>query len=464
MPERLNASAPFGGDQLGQRLQSRRPTLPGLRFEAGTVLPPGISSTGDAGGFGNVTPPVLSTPGGLLPSPSPAPSSAPPAAPIQPKSAATPAAPPVAPAAPQPPPEALPGGGGAPILQYAAFTNWYRQNFPGQGPPTFEQWQAGTFGTQGASAGSGGDAGAGAATGGDVPFNSLDRLRPGGDLHPLLAALGIPVDVDGAGNDLSFRGNVLNALGGPVFQNDPFELPGKATGLGFGLNLLLSEVLKQQDRSTEAEQLLRGNAENLGSGPAASLNRLALGDAAGLGSDREALFDQLENDLRARTATQLNSTDNRLRDLGITGLGGAGRGAAIQAGNLANSSLQRGLTDLGAVRLSQRRDDLATQLGAAQQGGSTQLALEQNPILALISTLQGPQNQAVGDLVNALLQTGNLQIGEALQNRGGSFFEEGGGQILGDLIGAAGGLAGSAISAGASNDLARTLDDLRRSL
>lgn len=254
-----------------------------------------------------------------------------------------------------------------------------------------------------------------------------------------------PIDPEHAGMGAG-RGNFMNLLAGPLFQNDPFELPGKGTGIGFAMNLLLNEVARQAPRSAELENILRDLVVRMGSSPAAQASDALVNRSAELTSPEALDRLRAERELEARqtSAAGLNAARNRLQDLGLAGMGAASSGAINQAENLANRRLFRNLRAVDeqteADRL--RRLGLAGQI--AGQGADVTRALIQDPRLRLAAQLGTPMNPAMGELITNLLQTGNLQIGEALANRGGGFLEKAA-PILGGVLGAIGNIVAPGI-------------------
>jgi hypothetical protein len=278
----------------------------------------------------------------------------------------------------------------------------------------------------------------------------LDSIGLGGLFGPQ-SRLGLDA---GAGFRTDNRGNALNALGGPIFQNDPFGLPGNAAGVGASLNTLLQEVGSQQGRAEESEGLLRLLREQMGGGSLAQLNEQQIAGAAGLIDPNRFndLRQQEENVVRGSAASQSNQANNILRDLGIGGQGAGGRDAALQASNLANQRLQSGLLDVSRQDEQRRNEALGLSSQLASGALGRQQALQEDPTLRLAQVLGGTQNVALPALIDSLMQTGNLQIGEAARSNKGSFFERGGLEAsiagLGALVSLINPPAGAAVNAG----------------
>ncbi len=330
-------------------------------------------------------------------------------------------------------------------MNYAKFQEWWQQNNPQFPVPSLEDWAAGNF--------------LGGAN--EPDFNTFDFLDS--VLLPFLQNQGLgdlfPQAGVGAQDDPSFRGNLLNALGGPLFSGDPFELPGRPTGLGAALNALLGEVGRQGGRAQEGEGIIRSLIDQLGGGPLSALNEQQIAGATDLIDPNrfEDLRAQEENVVRSTVAGQQNDALNRLRDLGINAQGAGGRDALLQSSNLANQRLQSGLLDVSRQDEQRRQQSLALSSDLSNSALGRLQSLSVGPQRDLAQVLGGTQNVALPALIDMLAQTSNLQIGEAI-NSGGSFFERGGLQalesagqlgLLASVLGSTGGGGAAPLSAGA---------------
>jgi len=286
-------------------------------------------------------------------------------------------------------------------------------------------------------------------------------------IQQLLPGLGInfgegfnsPVNPDTGVPD--FRGQTINALSG-IFGGDPFHLPGKPTATGMGLNILLQQLGQLQGRTGESEGILRGNANAAQFSLPAELNRqltqnLTTRQQPG---SLDAIGESLDRGSRERIASQTASGEQSLRDAGFLGQGASGADPliALQANAAraqADAERQNLLTTEGIAqqRLAQASQGLGRSTDAFQ-------ALELGPRQTLAGVLQGPQNPLAGDLINALFGIGAGQQEKSLALRGGSVFDQFGGQLIGGLLGGAGQLGGAAIGASGSRDLADALRNL----
>jgi len=233
------------------------------------------------------------------------------------------------------------------------------------------------------------------------------------------------------------RDNLVNALAGPFFQNDPFELPGQGSGIGASLNFRLAQMLEGAGRGVEREGLVRQNLADSSNSTAARSGEFLLNAAnqlVGPGA-MDARFGALERGAREQNANSLNSTRNRLQDLGLAGAGMGQAPSILAAEAGAASGLQDTLLQLSELRASDERANLAAATGAVGMGEDIRQSTQVTPLMQLATILERPQNVNAEKFIADLFATGELQTGTALAQRGGTFMEEGGGALLGGIAG-----------------------------
>ena len=122
----------------------------------------------------------------------------------------------------------------------------------------------------------------------------------------------------------------------------------------------------------------------------------------------------------------------------MLGGGGTSQDVLAQLNNLAGEQLRRGTFDIEEELERDRQARLALANQVSGTGTDVFRVLSSAPRAGLAGRLETPLNPQQGALVDFLGQILNVQQGEALSRAGGGFFERGGGDILGSVIGAVG--------------------------
>jgi len=238
---------------------------------------------------------------------------------------------------------------------------------------------------------------------------------------------------------LGEKDELIQALGGIFGQGGTLGISSEQGGapIGMATNLSFADYLQGAQRGEDRENLLAQIAQQAGGSQAAAAGQ-HLSEGASLLADpgqTTDLFRQREEQVRRDNAGALNRTRNRLSDLGLSGMGGAGVPGTIAAERGASRDLADQLLGLDALEDQTRRQNLAAAAGAGAVGTDIFRALNIDPQLNLASSLGAPQNIQSQQFQNMLTNIGQLASGMALADRGPSTLQE-----LAPIIG--GGLTG----------------------
>jgi len=226
----------------------------------------------------------------------------------------------------------------------------------------------------------------------------------------------------GPGNFQDRFTDPLATLAGPYFDEGATGLRDEQGGaaLGASLNLLLSQMLAGGQRGQQRDQLFADNQQQAQGSSQNRANEFGVGAIEGLlnTGKLDNQYNQLNQAAREQSAASVNSSQNRMQDLGLAS-GGMGQASAYDAmGRGANRDLQNTLMQLTQMKEDQRRNNLSTAQGALGQNTDIFRALNMDPRTAQALNFATPQNTQVGTMADALERAAQISSGHALANKG----------------------------------------------
>lgn len=262
---------------------------------------------------------------------------------------------------------------------------------------------------------------------------------------PLLAMLSPGLQSAGKDFDPGYRGNWLDEASGG-FTGGSFGLPGREADSVATLimNLLGNEGALQSMRHDEALGILREAALRSEGSPSIDAARRA----AALAGNRtdpgslDALRGSMQNDLSSTLAAQENASMNRLRESGLLGQGATATAPILALQNQMAGNRMQGQFDIERMMEGLTNERIGQAGQAAGASADVERAMLRDPSNALAQVLLGPRNPVVGSINDFLQGVLNLNVGQALSNRGGTFFEDIS-PLLESAIGAVGDYAGA---------------------